>query len=316
MSTESANDDQKMHQKVLEDVAIEWIARLRATDVTDAERAEFATWLAEDPAHAGAFDDMLDLWGLTGQIETVPENVVEFRTDRKRWIPLAAAATILLSFAVLLLNPQSTSYETILGEQRRVLLSDGTTVYLNTSTELTVQYSDTQRNVELSDSGEAYFEVAKDPARPFTVRTRRGTATALGTAFNVYAGQNATEVAVTEGLVAVARLGERARKLAANESALITSADVVRLAEPNAGETAAWRTGRLVYSDVRLEDLLEDLNRYVPQPMAVANEQLGELRISAVLQLQEQQAMVQALAGTLDLEWTTVSDNLILLHQG
>lgn len=302
-------------QAQTEDAAIEWIARLRASDVTDAERADFAEWLAASDAHKRAFDDMAALWGLTAQLEVsdVPAPATQ-KPGLRRWAPMALAASAFLAFAALLLAGGGDTFRTELGEQRRVVLVDGSSIYLNTGTKIEVRYSDSARNVLLETGGEAYFEVASDAKRPFTVRTTHGTAEALGTAFNVFANAAFTAVAVTEGRVGVTSPDGDTGTLQATQRARLAEGDLVLENAPRPADIAAWRTGRLVYDGITLQALVADLNRYLPKPMSLADARLADMSVSAVLTLQEQDAMLDALAHSLDLRWTTVSDNLILLH--
>ena len=295
-----------------EDAAIEWIARLRASDITDAERAEFAAWLAENEAHKQAFDAMAELWDVSGSLEVAA--VVPLKPKRRFFAPLAAAASVAMALAMLLVLNGGDVYRTDHGEQRRVVLEDGTTIHLNTNSRIDVAYGQTGRHVDLAVEGEAFFEVASDARRPFTVRTEAGDVQVLGTAFNVRSTPEDTVVTVLEGRVGVAASNEASATLSAAQKAHLDARGVTLANVEKPADIAAWRTGRLVYDGVTLAAMVADLNRYLPRPMALADEHLGDVEVSAVLNLQKQDAMLEALARSLDLRWTTVSDNLILLH--
>ncbi len=315
MAVKPPNSNEPLDIQAIEDTAIEWIARLRAEDVTDAERADFAEWLVESPANTQAFDAMAELWGLTGGIEPQEAELPKptSANPTKRWVPMALAASIMMAVTGFLLIDSGAQYRTERGEQRRVVLEDGSTVHLNTRSTVLVTYDNDNRIIELSDDGEAYFEVAKDPQRPFVVSTSYGNAEALGTAFNVHAMGGHTRVAVSEGSVAVSTGVGESTTLVASQEALLKDQELV-LGNRTPANIAAWRTGRLVYDGVRLEALVADLNRYLPKPMSLADESLNDVTVSAVLKLQSQEAMLDAIAESLDLRWTIVSDNLILLH--
>ena len=316
------------NRQQLEDAAIEWIARLRASDVTDAERADFATWLAESPAHAEAFDAMIELWNLTGNLEVAEASQIASTSTgeaavvrlpartasfKQAW-PLALAATVALSLGIMLFQPGGIDYETDTGEQRRVVLSDGTTVHLNTQSQLTVEFDGRRRAVRLEGDGEAFFDVTRDARRPFTVTTEDGRIEVLGTAFNVRTSEDQTVVAVTEGRV---RLDNNAgdSAVATPSQRGVVSEQGIALDHVSTEQIASWRSGRLMYDSVPLGDLISDLNRYLPKPMSLADEHLTDVPVSAVLQLQPQDDMLDALSESLGLRWTEVSDNLILLQE-
>ena len=75
----------------------------------------------------------------------------------------------------------------------------------------------------------------------------------------------------------------------------------------------SWRNGQLVYQNVRLEDLLQDLNRYLPKRMTLSDDRLADLRVSAVFRLGDQQAMLEALSHSLPIRWKSLSDSLIII---
>ncbi len=97
---------------------------------------------------------------------------------------------------------RSSTYTTQIGERRSIALADGSTIDLNARSTLRVNFSKTERNVELID-GQALFEVAKDKARPFIVRSGETVVRAVGTQFDVYHKKEGTTVTVIEGSVAV-----------------------------------------------------------------------------------------------------------------
>ncbi|MCG8696066.1 MAG: FecR domain-containing protein, partial [Minwuiales bacterium] len=136
------------------------------------------------------------------------------RNHRFRW---AIAATLLLTIGTtvwLAINEDSLTepetqlrvVETKESEHRSIELEDGSTIALGAASSLSVNYSGKRRTVVL-EAGEALFEVAKDPNRPFVVLAGNGTITAVGTAFNVRRDADRVVVTVTEGEVEVVQQG-------------------------------------------------------------------------------------------------------------
>lgn len=130
--------------------------------------------------------------------------VAAARGQRRRWPALALAACFLVAAAFigtwLYLAPGT--YTTGIGEQRAVILADGSVVELNARTRLRVHLSGTERRVELLE-GQALFHVAKDAQRPFIVRSADMVVRAVGTQFDVYRKRAGTIVTVVEGRVVV-----------------------------------------------------------------------------------------------------------------
>ena len=231
---------QEVHDDSL-DQACAWIARLRADNVSAADRRDFAAWLSESTVNRDAFDEMSELWGDLGalahmpidelfpesrpstQAESTRSDSRKLRTDTAsredaqttgswnfaQWLMgggLAAACLVVTLWAGnqwLGSQPQREQvYATNIGETRTVTLADGSQVTLNTNSELHVSFSREERHTQLL-RGEAYFEVTRQTSRPFTVAAGSANIRVLGTKFNIERNADNTRVSVTGGTVAV-----------------------------------------------------------------------------------------------------------------
>ncbi len=173
------------------------------------------------------------------------------------------------------------------GEQRTLELADGSTIQLNTHSSLAYHLSATQRHVELRD-GEAFFNVAKDPARPFIVTAGKAEVRVLGTQFSVRRVSGELEVLVKEGTVDVIpepRLlgpnaprrveltpGSRLRMEAAGEEIRVAAVDV--------GRALAWRSGVASFDAAPLDEVVAEVNRYAEAPLAIEDDALRAVRVS------------------------------------
>ena len=292
--------------------AATWLARLRAHDVSDSDRAAFATWLAADARHGREFDQLTELWHALESVaraSPLPPTLTRARPSYR--LPLAAAAMVLMTALVLFMRPWTETYRTEHGVLAMHVLDDGTRLHLNTESAVRVAFDRGARRIEL-EHGELFVEVAHDPARPLTVGTRFGDAVATGTAFAVRDTADRVFVTVTEGHVRV-RSREATRNLDVGDQAEL-GPDAVVTRRVDGQAVTSWRDGALVYDGVPLARLIDDLNRYLPRHMTIADPELGNQRVSAVLRLGDQEEMLEALARTLPMRWTVVSDTLILLH--
>ena len=182
--------------------AAEWFAKRRGPRDPTLEQ-EFDRWLASDASHGGAYALCEAAWALSAGPAQV---AAERRSTRVRTLRacagfLALAAGV-AAVAFWFWPAPAQAWSTLAGEQRTLTLADGSTVVLNTRTRIHVRLSHRTREVEL-DEGEAFFEVAHDALRPFTVQTRLGSARAVGTHFNVDLRPSRLVVTTTEGRVLV-----------------------------------------------------------------------------------------------------------------
>ena len=240
----------------------------------------------------------------------------------------AAAAMVLVVVglvwmgAALVLGPPS--FRTAVGEQRTITLEDGSTVYLNTNSEVAVAFAENERRIIL-ERGEARFDVAKNPTRPFVVSTSRATVRALGTVFNVQVAPASTAVAVLEGRVEVVSRdapteasgpsgnaesgsndGETAShspvhhpvriQLAAGEQAAVTpEGEILANAGPPLERIRAWTERRLIFREERLSDVVAEFNRYHKQQLRIADPSLADHRISGTFAIQDVASLLQFL---------------------
>jgi transmembrane sensor len=192
--------------------------------------------------------------------------------------------------------------ETEVGKQNSFTLQEGSVVFLNTNSKVSVAMSRGERHIELV-RGEARFEVATDTSRPFTVVTSTASVRALGTLFNVRAETLFTQVAVLEGQVQVTAASpgkppagaqvadsdgsvaprspaiERVR-LAAGERAEVTETGIQTNTGPPIEAVAAWTQRRLVFRDQTLGVVIHEFNRYRTRPLVLNDPALALLRIS------------------------------------
>jgi transmembrane sensor len=188
------------------------------------------------------------------------------------------------------------SLSTRVGEQRSVTLEDGTVVQLNTDTALTVNLEKTVRRIALL-RGEARFDVAKDPSRPFIVSTPQAVVRALGTAFNVRIMEARTVVSVIEGHIRmVNRQAGAAESMSHADSKPMESSESLELfangqasigdsghiqnrGGPPFGRAVSWTKQHIIFADEPLSVVVAEFNRYSKKPLEIADPDLAQHRI-------------------------------------
>lgn len=220
------------------------------------------------------------------------------RRPRARW--QVAAAVGLVAVLVALASPLVVKrpgvsgpalYSTGVAQQRVEQLPDGSTVTLGASTRLSVSFGQTSRRVVL-ERGEAFFEVARDPSRPFRVEVGNSEVTAVGTAFNINRLRDAVSVSVLEGVVDVssgagedaAAPGKRER-LHQGEALVYNRGGGVwqRGGEAVLQRARGWREGRLAFVNEPLERVLQDVNRYSERKIVAGDRSLATLRFTGTI---------------------------------
>jgi len=259
---------------------------------------ECLLWQRRSSAHRLAFERCTDVWqGAAGVTLSTYAAALEPRPARLSAgfaLRVASLGAVLAATAVLVLRLwfSASAFETGIGEQRVVVLSDGSRVSLNTSTRLRVNFSGSQRSVQILD-GEALFEVARDAHRPFVVQAANSEVVATGTEFIVRAAPDvrgagkALTVTLIEGHVIV-RDAQQGQTPALAKPVAMAPGDRLQVQQPvshaaggpsrqvrldRSGLEAAlaWKRGEVVFDDVSLGDAAAEMNRYSAVPIIVAN---------------------------------------------
>jgi len=244
------------------------------------------------------------------------------RWNTPRNLLAASLAVLVLGLGALLLwaNGQRGLYTTGIGEQRIVNLSDGSTIELNAESRVRVHLSDAERVVDLLE-GQALFHVAKDPQRPFIVRSDTTRVRAVGTQFDVNRQESDTVVTVLEGRVAVARAVERDADapsdeaplyVSAGEQVILTAQAASRPAHPDVGAATAWRERKLVFASSPLPHVVGEYNRYHEKRLVIADPTLSHFRISGVFSAADAASLIAFLKVQSNIEVDERANEIVL----
>ncbi|MGD2132164.1 MAG: FecR domain-containing protein [Maricaulaceae bacterium] len=336
----------------VEEQAAEWIVRFDDGEATAEDRVALRVWLDQSDHHRATFERLAALWGAMDIVEELNDYAEADETaalreadDRRRRstharraVITAAAASLLLAAAAgvsyrALQSARSLHegvYEAALGERRVVDLSDGSFIELNTNSRVEVSYSQDARNVRLV-RGEAYFDVAPNPRRPFSVSAGAGRVTAVGTAFTVRLIDETANVVVSEGRVRLsAKVADAAEpgdagdaqpdadlgEIGAGQNAVIGESGIERVGriEPDAlSRELSWREGMLAFSGEPLSEVVEDLSRYSDISIEFADASVQNLPVAGYFRIGEVDAMFEALEIMADVEVERPAPNVIRL---
>lgn len=323
----------------VEEEASEWLVTLSESGVSSEDRCRFNDWLAADPEHERVFRAQQDAWTMVGEMghlleqdEPVSAAPEQTRSPVKRSWALAAAAAIAALIGVLWFQHGTSllggeQFATQVAQLREVKLDDGSVVSLGAASRIRVAFRDQRREVELLN-GQAFFSVAHDSNRPFFVTAGSTKVRVVGTKFDVTYGADSVRVSVLEGQVEVVdavlqpvaqaavepAATSTSHALTAGQGAVISDAGHLDSTFPVARENlAAWRSGRLVYVDARLRDVVVDVQRYYGGAIELTDPAVGDLRLTAAFRPDQIDRMLEVLARALPIEVTRVGDRVIQL---
>jgi transmembrane sensor len=321
--------------------AARWFARQRVSPLSEAEASEFAAWLKADATHTAAWSEFERLWGRVEAVRDDPK-ILAIREEARhraggrvgarqgRRFAAALAASLVLGLAIWwglqrsVLAPSDVptlahapklpspttplirDASTEIGERSLLVLADGSKVTLNTASAVRADYTGRERRLTLV-RGEAFFDVAKDPTRPFIVTAGSRQVIAVGTAFNVRLQDRQVKVTLVEGKVRVVRTAMPASVPAIEVpaapsvnleagSALVAEADGSdHIEHLDTARATSWRSGKLVFEGERLADVVAEMNRYSRQKLEIADSNLESRKVSGVFEPTEAHAFARAL---------------------
>lgn len=197
-----------------------------------------------------------------------------------------------------------------------VNLPDGSRAELNLGSTIWFSNFRNSRSLVLRE-GEAYFEVRHDAERPFVVYAGDGSITVTGTHFNVWKYQDQVIVTLIEGSVRVQserNEPEQVAYLSPGLQARFSDGDELPHVSSASANALSWRAGKLVLDDLTLAEALPILNRYLEQPVRLADQKTARVRIGGIYDTRNVAQLVQALPKVLPVYLSRNSDGETVIH--
>lgn len=345
--------------------ALDWLIRLDGDErPSAADLIELKEWMARSQVHQRELNSLNRFWsnniltelvvplGKTASWYSRYMQAVVSRYREWHWSLQGLAATAAISFLavsiVVTLSLQSSYsttnglYVTAIGQQTTQTLADGSVIYLNTNSQLEVDYGEQYRNIRLL-KGEVHFEVAKNPQRPFRVYAGGGRVQAVGTAFTVYLADTDLNVLVTEGSIALANLVvptdnkspaaeidsyvdsapellgilNSGQSLTVNSDKLMDAKQVIQTAQAvplaEMQRRQSWREGLLVFSGESLAEVVQEISRYTTVSIEIEDPALSSIQIGGRFRVGELDELFGALDTNFGIRITQLGYNRVLL---
>lgn len=275
------------------DEAMQWLDVLREGAMDENVLAAWLKW-SGDAQNLLELERLQQIWEGVGRLDReqllAPPARPASRWTRPRLAWAAGVALAICASAAWYWSERSSgrNYVTAVAVTSDIPLSDGSRVELAPSSSIVARFSPEKRIVNV-ESGEAYFSVAKDPARPFIVDIGDLRVVALGTAFNIHKAHGRVRVSVTEGVVSVSSVKTEASELWDSHSSAPVRASAGEQVEYSIADrrlfvngadvriATAWRSGMLKFINEPLGDVVADLNRYSDRELIIEDDELTRL---------------------------------------
>ncbi len=328
----------------IEQTAAHWAVRVDSP-LTIEERQALDAWLAHDSRHLGAFVRASAQWQdfdrlgsmikgsmvkgsmvmnaeLTRDRGAAAAVAPQQRFNRRSLIAALMAGVGVTGLGWSTLLPAGTLYSTGVGEIRRIALEDGSTLVLNTDSQVRVNFSTQLRELNLLQ-GEALFEVANDLAgRPFEVRANDWRLRAAGTVFNLRLRGTEVDVTVSEGAVDLQRIGAvdanaSAQRITANEEFILDTThqavSIEKLEPRRIEQRLAWVRGMVAFSGEPLATAVAEINRHNRRKLVIDDAALAAQPVVGAFRATDIDGFAAAVAAALNAE-AVVQDSSVHLR--
>lgn len=351
-------DRKKTDKGNFPEAAYEWMALLESGDITPEEFERYLDWRDSDPHHVAAMEELQEEWGDICKVP-VPQpgaksSLVGSKTSDRGWslglgrffaqLITQPAYRSGLAFAMIMVvlgagfysymmptneAEETLYYSTARAEMKTITLEDGSTVHLNAQSKISVEYTSNDRTIIL-EQGEALFNVAHNPVRPFLVYAGDGKVQAIGTQFNVKLMPDFNVmVTLVEGMIRVTQdvgnhenlirimrtPGARALLrpfLSTDPAGAQETIPEIKITQHNRDPfqgVLSWREGKLVFQGQRLDTVLYEINRHSNHRIILKNKKAFGLPVYAVFNSGDWRGALSAIVKSYPVKAISVSDD-------
>jgi transmembrane sensor len=321
------------------------VSRKLANEASRANLAELEQMIASHPDYQARYEALFNYWQQADRKREVDVNAALQKTlhtlhteetpSKKRFFIKRKSYSIWLgiaaSFALLFLLLPNLRHFTFHQHNEKamrseILLSDGSIIWLNADSEISYPEVFSPHIREIHLSGEAYFDIAHDPARPFIIHLDNNLVSVLGTSFNVkaYEEDDVVETSVVSGEVAFIRQGIVASKnqkdtllLTPNYKALYSKrAGTLTKTETDTRLDTAWKDGILIFRSARFEEAGKILERTFGKEVVFSDQSIKLCRLTATFQNNSLEEIMILIAKTNDYTYDITEEQLTISGQG
>lgn len=320
------------------------ITKKLSDEISLEEDQKLQEWLDQNHENKTVFDSFKATWDEMDLVKDKSsreidvewkrlENAIDFEVadvktkERKLFAPIYRYAAAILFFAVTsfsiyyFLTIQGMEQLVAEVQIQEVELSEGSKITVNSNSKVSYPrtFENDKREVELS--GEAYFEVAEDPQRPFIIHAGEVRIEVLGTSFNVkaYEHQQQIEVTVSTGKVAVYSLqhpDERVVLVKGQKAVFYRSSEKIEARLNEDINFASWKTKEIIFEDTPMPEVLRIINEIYKSDLRIVGDQLDDCPVTTTFNNQSLESVLNVLESTLDLTIEKKGDRIEISGEG
>ncbi|WP_020182113.1 FecR domain-containing protein [Methylotenera sp. 1P/1] len=305
------NTSQISTESTIVQEAVKWMVTLQSGIASEDDLLNCEKWRKQSQTHEETWQQLV---GLSGNLKSIPKALAHATLDNSEVNRKLQSRRLVLKSVLLLAGSGTLAYSgyqftpwqqmiadhgTAVGEQRKIMLADGTELHLNTDSAVDIHFDAQQRQIKLL-KGEVLITTGHQSYdhRPFSIQTTHGNVRALGTRFLVHQQENTTFVAVYESAVEVRPIASnKATRLKVGEQLSFDTSQAYGIMQADQ-DLSAWSDGVIVAKELRLADFAKELDRYRSGKI-ICNASVVNLKISGVFPINDPDRVIKTLENTL-----------------
>lgn len=318
----------------------EIIAKYLNNEANPAEKQELEIWLAKDENNAALFEELKLAWNKLDAVEieedfdtetalnSVHEKIrnqdniipITGKKPNSKWL-LRVAAVLAIGFFTTWILLNNSGAQMIVAatssDTRTITLPDGSTIWMNKNSKITYpeRFDDNAREVKLE--GEAFFDIKKDPSRPFSIEGKDFNVKVLGTSFNVCETNNNVTVTVETGTVSFTTKANNALTLIKGETGIYHR-------DNNSSEESvntdlnfmAWKTHQLSFDNTTVAIVLADIERYFGTKIDIEEKTILNCKFTGSFPNAKLQDILKLMEGSLNIKVRTEQNRVTISGKG
>lgn len=310
----------------MEQIPIHQIIQSFESKISEKEQVELDKWLSESDINRQRFEELRKTYTISGKLkidlatdeikalEKVHHQINTRKNIRMVWRAAAAIIILVLATQIILQTNSTANWQEITASQNRTIyLPDSSKVILaeNTTLKFPETFKGNEREVQLT--GKAYFEITKNPEKPFLINTKNTNIEVLGTKFLVDASQPNTEkVIVDEGKVALKTGVFMTKKVLLTQNEIgVWNRENNELSKQITHEqnSNTWLSGRFKFSNLPLSEVLKTIENHFNVKIALADENFSVIKYSGQFNSTDAEEIIETICITLNLSYQKEGNN-------
>ena len=318
-----------------EDQTVQLLIRYLQGDVQDYEQKFVEDWIRGSESNRIYFEEVKQVWNTSETVADFSKINIDKQWDKfkstiaiskkkktkfnKLYLKIAASVVVLIGLGYYINSSFNTAVVLVAkaGIENKFILPDNSKVWLKEGSQLSYEkeFEGSSRNVSLD--GEGYFEVTKNPNKPFVVLTGNTTTKVLGTSFNLKNDLKTkqTELVLVTGKVEFLSSTDKQILAPGDKIVAMPNGKLVKSANKNLN-FSSWKSGILKFEKTSINQVIKDVELHYNKNITIENMEFNNCTLTTIFDNESFDNVMQTLKILFDLTYVNIDKDTIVIKRG